>query len=354
MRSKTAFALVLMMLAGSLALAQDVRIGVLGLFHPRQLTLSALPSSALVVHAAQEFVVEKSSGIGVVDIQLSGGSLVLRVGTRVVHASEITVTGRENQPVDFELAVPGKLNRHYRGVLEIKPTPGFLVAVVRMDVETAVASVVAAESVPGTPLEALKAQAVATRSFFVAGKSRHHDFDFCDTTHCQFLREPPAPDSAVARAVSATRGLVMAYQSQPFAAMYTHTCSGRTRTPAELGLPVARYPYYSVDCRYCRQHPVRWQSQLSVPDASALRSSDESTRLRIDRRLGWSTVPSNNFTMQTENDHVVLHGTGEGHGIGLCQSGAKAMAEEDATMRQILSHYYPNTTIVSLDRNVLR
>src|SRR6266571_2973368 len=63
-----------------------------------------------------------------------------------------------------------------------------------MDRETATASVVAAENTPDTPLEALKAQAVAARSYFVAGRGRHHDFDFCDTTHCQFLREPPSAD----------------------------------------------------------------------------------------------------------------------------------------------------------------
>ena len=102
-----------------------------------------------------------------------------------------------------------------------------------MDLETAVASVVAAEGTVDTPSEALKALAVAARSYFVAGKGRHRDFDFCDTTHCQFLREPPASNSAATQAVSATRGLVItyqsAYQSQPIAAMYTRSCSGRTR-----------------------------------------------------------------------------------------------------------------------------
>src|SRR5208283_1270192 len=65
-----------------------------------------------------------------------------------------------------------------------------LTAVVTMDLEPAVASVVAAEGTVDAPSEALKALAVAARSYFVAGKGRHRDFDFCDTTHCQFLREP--------------------------------------------------------------------------------------------------------------------------------------------------------------------
>jgi stage II sporulation protein D len=253
----------------------------------------------------------------------------------------------DSPSTDFVLAVPQKIVRRYHGTLEIMPSAGTLIAIVAMDRETAVASVVAAESAPDTPFEALKAQAVAARSYFVAGHGRHHDFDFCDTTHCQFLRQPPAPGSAAARAVTATGNLVLAYDSLPFAAMYTRSCSGYTRTPAELGLSPAAYPYYSVECKYCRAHPVRWSSRVSAQDAATLRTSDESARLNIDRRLGWSVVPSNDFVERIENDQIVLEGAGEGHGIGLCQSGAKAMAEAGADFRQILTHYYPNTTVVT-------
>jgi len=98
------------------------------------------------------------------------------------------VSIRENGPVDFLLSVPGKITRHYRGRLEIKQAFGILIPIVSMDIETAVASVVAAEGMPGAQMEALKAQAVAGRSYFTDGKGRHNDFDFCDTTHCQFLR----------------------------------------------------------------------------------------------------------------------------------------------------------------------
>jgi peptidoglycan hydrolase-like amidase len=58
--------------------------------------------------------------------------------------------------------VPGKISRHYLGTLDVKAIHGELVPAVTMDLETAVASVVQAESSPGTPLEALKGQAVVT------------------------------------------------------------------------------------------------------------------------------------------------------------------------------------------------
>jgi len=325
-----------------------VRIGVLGLFHPRQLTISAGAGHALAIQAGERSVIlEKSSGLDSASVRTTSGGVVLTAGQRSIRASEITVTGRKSEPVDFVLAVSGKITRHYRGTLEIKPSSGTLIAIVTMDRETAVASVVAAESTRDTPLEALKAQAVATRSYFVASRGRHRDFDFCDTTHCQFLREPPVPESAVASAVAATRDLVLAYESQPFAAMYTRSCSGRTRTPAEVGLPSAAYPYYSVECEYCREHPVRWISRLSAQDAASLHRSDEAARLEVVRRLGWAAVPSNDFAMQEEHNQILLKGTGQGHGIGLCQAGAKAMAQEGADFREILNHYYPNATIVN-------
>ena len=346
-----------LVLAGVFVHAQEVGVGVLGLFRPRQLALSPVAGSALVVHVgaragAESIVLEASSGVNIAHIYVRGDQIVLAVGTRVLRASAVTVTSRENGPVDFNLAVPGKITRHYRGALELKPAPRVLTAVVTMDMETAVASVVAAEDTVGAPSEALKALAIAARSYFAAGKGRHHDFDFCDTTHCQFLREPPASTSAAAQAASVTRGLVIAYQSayqaQPIAAMYTRSCSGRTRTPSELGLAPAAYPYYSVECNYCRQHPSRWESRLSAEDAATLRSSNESSRLRLDRRLGWSAVPSNDFVMRKGGGQTVLRGVGHGHGIGLCQAGARAMAESGADFREILAHYYPNTVIITL------
>jgi peptidoglycan hydrolase-like amidase len=325
----------------------DVHIGVLGLFHPTQFTVSTSRDSALVLRADEErIVIEKSSGIDSASIRVSGNELEVSVGIRVVRASKLAVNGRNAQPVDFVLAVPGKIARRYHGTLEIKPSSGTLTAVVAMNHETAVASVVAAENTPETPFEALEAQAVAARSYFVASHGRHQGFDFCDTTHCQFLREPPAPQSAAARAVAATRDLVLAYDFQPIAALYTRSCGGRTRTPAEVGLSSASYPYYSVDCPYCRSHPVRWSSRISARDAAALQTPNESARLKIDRRLGWSAVPSNDFVAKKESDQIILNGRGEGHGIGLCQSGARAMAEDGADFRQVLTHYYPNTTIV--------
>ena len=146
-------------------------------------------------------------------------------------------------------------------------------------------------------------------------------------------------------AVEATRSLVLTYQSRPFAPMYTRSCSGQTRTPAQVGLPAAAYPYFSVECDHCRRHPIRWTSYIPAHQAGWLRAYDESARLALARQFGWSVIPSNDFSFAKDGDRVLLKGVGNGHGIGLCQAGARAMAESGAGFREILLHYYPNTDI---------
>jgi stage II sporulation protein D len=74
--------------------------------------------------------------------------------------------------------------------------------------------------------------------------------------------------------------------------------------------------------------------------------------LDIGRRLGWDAVPSNNFTAHSDAKGLVLEGNGEGHGIGLCQAGARAIAQSGATFREILDHYYPNTTLANLSSEI--
>jgi stage II sporulation protein D len=342
------------LLATQAACAQEVRIGVLGLFRPEYLRLKAAPGRALIIKAniveggEQTVALERSSGTDTAEIIVSGDGLILRSGNQSLRISELHASSRGSGAADFVLAIPGKISRRYHGVLEVKAVAGILVPIIQMDLETAVASVVQAESAPDTPLEALQAQAVATRSYFVAARGRHHDFDFCDTTHCQFLREPPPPESNATRATVATRGLVLAYQDHAVAAMFTRSCGGRTRTPQEVRLPGDGYPYFSAVCAYCLRHPSRWVRRLSQADATNidLREHGEASRLDIDRRLGWDTIPSNNFIVHSDSKGLVLEGTGEGHGIGLCQAGAKAMAQSGATFREILDHYYPNTTLV--------
>ncbi|MCI0403047.1 MAG: SpoIID/LytB domain-containing protein [Acidobacteria bacterium] len=319
-----------------------VRIGVFSLFHPVELELRPLSGAALTIVAGDDtLTLEGKEGA---TIRVAGYVVELRARGRTLRAATIRASSRNGE---FVLTVPGKLERRFRGGLEVTVANQALQSVVLMDLETAVASVVAAESPAGAVMEALKAQAVAARSYLVAARGRHSGFDFCDTTHCQYLREAPARETPAAQASAATRGLVLRHAGKVVPAHYSASCGGRTRTLAELGLPAADYPYYAVKCAYCRRHAREWERRLEEEDALPLLAEEtrERSRLEIGRRLGWNAVPGNNFEARRQGDQVVLLGRGLGHGLGLCQRGGAAMAAEGAGFSEILRHYYPNTNL---------
>jgi len=345
---KVILACVALLLVHDLAFASDVEIGVLGLFHPQAVIVSPSSPEGMSCTANGQTWPLRSP----MKIERRGSVLQMVLDGERVSPALLTCAASSG-PARFSVAVPGKISRTYEGSLAITASQAQIQVVIRMDLETAVASVTAAESLPNTPLQALKAQAIAARSFLSAGKGRHKGFDFCDTTHCQFLRQPPPSNSPAWAATRETQGLVLTYQQNVFAAMYSASCSGKTHTLDELGIPVRDYPYYSVICDYCHRHPHAWTSNISTEDAANLQPG-ENGRLRLARQLGWKTVLSNSYTTHAGDGEVILEGVGVGHGLGLCQRGAADMARRGASWEQILQHYYPNTVVIAVPQTALR
>jgi len=250
---------------------------------------------------------------------------------------------------EFTLGIPGKIERRFREVLEVSPGAGALIPVVVMDRETAVASALAAESPPGASMEALKAQAVAMRSYYAAERGRHRGYDFCDTTHCQFLREPPGRDSVFSRATAATRGLVLAYRGVTIPGFFAASCGGRTHNLEQVGMRAEGYPYYSVECAYCQRNAREWETRLPAAEGTARlqEGPSEKLRLQINREHGWSTIEGNHFSVGRDGEALVVRGRGAGHGVGLCQQGAAGMALSGASFLDILLHYFPNTQLAA-------
>jgi len=330
----------------------EVHFGVLGLFHPQEIVLEPDQNQALSIKPAGE-----ASAPGVI---LNGEPgkrrLVFHAGMNAVvvngqSAGSWIVTARNGSKTSFALSVPGKLRRVYRGRLTIEMRNGELVAVVAIELEAAVASIVAAEMSESAPLEALKAQAIVTRSFVMAG-ARHFDFDFCDTTHCQFLKSPPAAGSRVWSAVEATRGWAIVFHGKPLAALYSSRCGGTTRTLRQAGYDsgadeAGTYPYYAVECPWCRKHPLEWLRYFNAQQKPPV-AGNERQRIITDRQWGWGALPGNDFRAQEQNGGWFVEGHNAGHGVGLCQYGAIGMAAEGARYRAILAHYYPNTSLMKI------
>lgn len=306
------------LLIAAAALDAQVRIGVLSLFELRELTVRAAAAGPL-----------RLSGGGVIE-----GQRVARLnanGERILlsidgHASETSRIAAEGS---FELSVPGKLTRRYSGSLEITARNGTLQAVVAMELETAVAAAVAGEADLDGPHEALLAQAVASRSYLASGR-RHQGYDFCDTTHCQYLTD--SLDERARRAAAETAGVLLWRDGTPFEALFTRSCAGRT-----LG---------GVDCPICARDPKTWTRTHPLAEVAALiRERNERARIAVVRRLGWDAVPSNAYEVTINGDTATFSGAGEGHGMGLCQRGAAGLARQGASWRDILHSYFPAVLI---------
>jgi peptidoglycan hydrolase-like amidase len=201
----------------------------------------------------------------------------------------VTLAGTNQETCAMVLEIPGVLRRRFSGTLRIEADGNVLLPVITMNLETAVSSVTGAEMpVSGAPREALMAQAVVARSFLVAAAPRHTGYDFCDTTHCQFLRSPASPDSLVDQAVRRTSALALKTQNAIVPCRYSAACGGHTDCREELN-----YRYQSVTCQGC----------------------------------------------------LLNHYSRRGHGLGLCQEGAIYLARAGWNSDRILALYLPGTTL---------
>ncbi len=150
-------------------------------------------------------------------------------------------------------------DRRYHGRLRLRASGGELLVVNQLNLESYLRGVLPAEMGPAQfpELEALKAQAVAARTYAVAHLGDHDDegYDLCASPACQVYRGADAHHPLSDRAVEETAGLIAAYDGRPIDAMYTSTCGGHTED-AELLFPDRAQPYLrGVACSW--EHHLR-------------------------------------------------------------------------------------------------
>jgi stage II sporulation protein D len=335
MASKLAIALFALPL-----IAGDLRIGVLSLFRPERVTVRS--SQVLWVQAGpRTFFMTPGQVAG---FRAVGAEVDLFAQQQMTSSPRVLVSGRGGAPIEFSLNIEGKIDRKFTGRLEVTAIGSRLEPVIKVDLESAVAAVAAAEMPRDTPLEALKAMAVLARSYYTAGGRRHGAYDFCDTTHCQWRRESIAEDHPARAATQATAGIVITYQDRPIAPMYHASCGGETKSAAQIGLNSDPYPYFPIECEACRREAETWTRHLPKTIAyQLLTERSETLRLNVTRQLGWSALPGNTFKATADGDDVLVEGRGEGHGVGVCQRGIVALARAGEDYRALLSKYLPQT-----------
>jgi len=272
--------------------------------------------------------------------------------------------------------------------LRIKTPPGGLIIIVTMPLEQYVQHVLMAESGVFQNPEALKAMAVAARSYAnkFTGQHSREGFDFCDTTHCQvfYWRSITERIRAVAEE---TRGEYLSYQEKAAATFYHQNCGGTTATGSETWAQISE-PYLSVHADpFCLtsgglhwettlthgqidkalrasslQPPQNWQAleissrsssgrvhavNLLGGEPASFSLSGSSLRFAVNRAFGWNHIRSDLYELRNSAGKILFSGRGAGHGVGLCQAGAEEMAREGKTYKEILSFYYPGTQVAT-------
>jgi stage II sporulation protein D len=230
------------------------------------------------------------------------------------------------------------------------------------------------------PMEALKAQVVAARTYAAYQKSsRQKDlFDVEATVSDQVFGGMGREDFRSRKAVEETQGQFLLYRGAPIFAVYHSCCGGKTESPEYLW--AGSFPYLkSIDCPYCLGSPYFvWNYQVDgnqmgnvLGQTSAmgnkvlgvrlgprsesqriLQISVEGDKGRIEitatdfrRLLGRDQLRSTNFVVKEEKGLFSFAGLGWGHGAGLCQWGARGMAENGEDYRSILKYYYSDVTL---------
>ncbi|QDR82106.1 stage II sporulation protein D [Sporomusa termitida] len=289
----------------------------------------------------------------------------------------------------------------YRGEdITIKVYVHDIKQVVAMNLEDYVKGVVAAEMPAEFEPEALKAQAVAARTYAVKhmalfGGTGSSEYPGADVTtdhndsqawqNETVLRNKWGQNYAkywgkVSQAANETRGLIITYKGEPINAVFHSTSGGKTASAQEVwGFD---YPYLqSVACTWDQKSP-RYQDTKEITlaelevrlgaDAGILAAAqsggsasiagiiDYTNSGRVNKvRIGTKTLSglevrqklelrSTNFSVAPAGNTLIFKTFGYGHGVGLCQYGANGQAKESRDFRQILTHYYTGTAIKNI------
>jgi len=278
-------------------------------------------------------------------------------------------------------------DRRYAGVLEVlRAKDGSLTLVEEVGVEEYIEGVLPRELPASWPAEVLKAQAVLSRSFALYKSLTRgaHDYDVVVEGWAQRYGGESSEHAKSNKAVADTRGEVLVYRRNLLLPFFHANCGGRTTRPETIW-DIAPHPSLrEVASEWSlRERHGTWSLELS-PDAvfrallkagfrvgpiarvtiAGRDASGRALRFHVRHLDGELDVPANAFrlalgadrmkstlvTIERRAGKILFAGHGWGHGVGLCQWGAKAMAERGKTYREILDHYFPGTAVARIAR----
>jgi stage II sporulation protein D len=283
-----------------------------------------------------------------------------------------------------QIKVNGK---SFRGSVEIvEASQGTLTVINQLSLEEYVMGVLAGEIPRNWPLEALKAQAIAARTFAVLyrmeAREKGQPYDLENTALFQMYQGSELVNENIRKAVLETKDEILTFNGKPIAAFFHSNCGGHTS--AAIGVWSQDQPYLKpVACPFGNNgEHFRWKAEISIGDMVRklrnagmkigdvvrikITSRDESNRIQelslMDGDGSWKRIKGSTFRMALGPDlvrstrfdaeiaggKVDFNGKGWGHGVGLCQEGAYGMALKGYGAFDILRYYYRGVILEKL------
>jgi stage II sporulation protein D len=265
--------------------------------------------------------------------------------------------------------------RAYRGNLRVFMSERSAHIINRVPLEEYVAAVVEAEGGHKAPIEYYKTQAVICRTYALRNLHRHEEegFHLCDLTHCQVYPGIPR-NKLIIQAVQSTKGLVIVDDKfELINAVYHSNSGGYTANSADVWTSQLSYLQAVEDTFSLSGNHAQWERRISLAEwhiflenkGVNIRSlSDEDMIKRLNQRMsalkyGQISIPmreirqyfglkSAYFDVILEGSEISLKGKGYGHGVGLAQEGAMAMANLGYDYQNIIKHYYLGTKVIDM------
>ncbi len=296
-----------------------------------------------------------------------------------LQANSIEIRGDKIALKNLQVSVNGKT---YFGGIKILKKGSTMTVINIAPVEEYLCGVVPNEMIQSWNLEALKAQAVAARTFVLKNRHRHKSegYELCTTTHCQ-VYDGTRTFANTNMAITMTYGEVL-YQGGRTVDAPFHADSGGMTESAEnvWGKNVAHLQAVAEDETKTQAWTVKFKvndfsarmgsafgnlqsfklTPLTIGKSAADRTtsgrvktfqiigSKKTVTMKSDEARRKFSLPSTLFDVKIENGEAIFSGYGKGHGVGLSQYGAKHYAEQGWTYDKILAHYYRGATIKKL------
>jgi len=266
----------------------------------------------------------------------------------------------------------------YSGIIEIWKGENGLYVVNEIPLEDYIKGVVVGEVGSNWDIEALKAQAVAARTYAIYHKLKNEIQKIpyhltSSVLHQVYIYKGDSIPENIVKAVNDTRGEILTFEGKPILAFYHSASGGMTEDPAEVfgqSLPYLKpvettaklSPHYMWEKRIPLLYIERAVNISGIKEI-VIDSRTASNRVRdfkiitnngdyyipamdLRRNLGWRKLPSTLITnMHSGSETFVFEGRGFGHGVGMCQWTALDMAKAGMSYGEILYRFYPGAII---------